>query len=45
MLPDKQSDRLTLVREFVKAEYGEDFALHAFLGKGLGFITRAFHLK
>lgn len=36
MLPDKQSDRLTLVREFVKAEYGEDFALHAFLGKGLG---------
>lgn len=36
MLPDKQSKRLTLVREFVKAEYGEDFALHAFLGKGLG---------
>lgn len=35
MLPDKQSDRLTLVKEFVKAEYGEDFALHAFLGKGL----------
>ncbi len=36
MLPDKQSDRIALVREFVKAEYGEDFALYAFLGKGLG---------
>ncbi|GKT09450.1 DEAD/DEAH box helicase [Desulforhabdus sp. TSK] len=35
ILPDKQSDRLTLVKEFVKAEYGEDFALYAFLGKGL----------
>lgn len=36
MLPDKQSDRLTLVREFVKAEYGDDFALYTFLAKGLG---------
>lgn len=36
MLPDKQSDRLTLVRDFVKSEYGEDFSLHAYLGKGLG---------
>ncbi|MDR1870951.1 MAG: DEAD/DEAH box helicase [Deltaproteobacteria bacterium] len=35
-LPSKQSDRLTLVREFVKAEYGEDFALYSLLGKGLG---------
>ena len=35
MLPDKQSDKLTLVREFVKAEYGEDFALHTLLGKGV----------
>jgi replicative superfamily II helicase len=36
MLPDKHSDRLTLVREFVKAEYGQDFALNDLLGKGLG---------
>jgi len=35
MLPCKQSDNLTLVREFVAAEYGEDFALHALLGKGV----------
>jgi len=36
MLPDKQSDNLTLVREFVAAEYGEDFSLYTFLGKGVG---------
>lgn len=36
MLPDKASDKLSLVREFVAAECGEDFALHALLGKGLG---------
>ena len=35
MLPYKQSDRVTLVSEFVKAEYGEDFALHSLLGKGV----------
>ncbi len=36
MLPRKQSDKLTLVKEFVKAEYGEDFALYEYLGRGLG---------
>jgi len=35
MLPDKQSDNLSLVQEFVAAEYGDDFALHALLGKGV----------
>jgi len=36
MLPDKRSDNLALVREFVAMECGEDFALHALLGKGIG---------
>ena len=36
LLPDKQSENLTLVRDFVAAEYGEDFALYAHLGKGVG---------
>lgn len=36
LLPDKRSDKLDLVREFVAAECGEDFALHALLGKGVG---------
>lgn len=35
MLPDRESDKLALVKDFVKAEYGEDFALHTYLGKGL----------
>ncbi|MGI6414377.1 MAG: DEAD/DEAH box helicase [Thermoguttaceae bacterium] len=35
LLPARESDKLTLVKEFVKAEYGEDFALYSFLGKGL----------
>ena len=36
MLPNKQSDKLTLVKEFVKAEYGEDFSLYTLLDKGIG---------
>lgn len=36
LLPDRQSEKLTLVRDFVAAEYGEDFALYAHLGKGVG---------
>ncbi|MBS3986289.1 MAG: DEAD/DEAH box helicase [Selenomonadales bacterium] len=36
ILPEKQSDKLALVREFVKAEYGADFALCDLLAKGLG---------
>ncbi len=36
MLPDKRSNKLSLVRDFVKAEYGENFALHGYLGKGVG---------
>jgi hypothetical protein len=36
MLPEKRSDKLDLVREFVAAECGADFALHALLGKGVG---------
>lgn len=35
VLPDKQSDHLSLVREFVAAEYGDDFALHGLLAKGV----------
>ena len=35
-LPYKQSDNLTLVREFVAIEYGEDFALYHYLEKGVG---------
>jgi hypothetical protein len=34
-LPDRESDKISLVKDFVKAEYGEDFALYTFLGKGL----------
>lgn len=36
MLPDKSSDNLSLVREFVAAECGEDFALYSLLAKGIG---------
>ena len=36
LLPDKQSENLNLVRDFVAAEYGEDFALYAHLEKGVG---------
>ncbi len=36
MLPCKQSDKLSLVREFVAAECGEDFVLHALLARGIG---------
>jgi len=35
MLPQRESDKLALVKDFVKAEYGEDFALYDYLGKGL----------
>ncbi|MFP4166827.1 MAG: DEAD/DEAH box helicase [Opitutales bacterium] len=36
MLPDKSSENLRLVREFVAAECGEDFALYSLLAKGIG---------
>lgn len=36
LLPDKQSENLTLVRDFVAAEYGTDFALCDHLRKGVG---------
>lgn len=36
MLPEKRSDKLDLVREFVAAECGDDFALYSLLGKGIG---------
>ena len=36
MLPEKQSTNLSLVREFVAAECGDDFALYSLLEKGVG---------
>lgn len=36
MLPEIQSDNLSLVRDFVAAEFGEDFALNDLLAKGVG---------
>ena len=36
MLPEKHSGNLSLVREFVAAECGDDFALYALLAKGVG---------
>ena len=35
-LPDKTSDNISIVREFVESEYGEDFALCDLLRKGIG---------
>jgi replicative superfamily II helicase len=36
LLPERQSDKLDLVKEFVSTEYGNDFALYSLLEKGIG---------
>jgi superfamily II RNA helicase len=36
LLPEKRSDNIALVSEFIAAECGEDFALQSLLAKGIG---------